>query len=70
MNKDEAVARLEDLISFLQNGYQGTGYCMCGSKIEHHGLGDGHSPVDEGLYYVDFYVKGLTETLEFIKNCN
>jgi hypothetical protein len=27
-----------------------TGYCMCGSPVDVHTWGDGHSPVDEGLY--------------------
>lgn len=68
MNKDQAISNLEDLISFLKNGYQGSGYCMCGSKMEHHGLYDGHAPVDSGLYYVDEYVQGLNEMIEFLRN--
>lgn len=24
---------------------------MCGSAVEAHGFGDGHSPVDAGVYY-------------------
>lgn len=27
-----------------------TGYCCCGSAVDKHGMGDGHSPVDEGDY--------------------
>jgi hypothetical protein len=28
-----------------------TGYCCCGSAIDGHGFGDGHTPVDEGAYH-------------------
>lgn len=28
-----------------------TGVCCCGSPVETHGFGDGHSPVDQGGYY-------------------
>lgn len=28
-----------------------TGYCCCGSKVDTHWMGDGHSPVDEGLHH-------------------
>lgn len=27
-----------------------TGYCCCGSPVDSHGFGDGHSPVDDGHY--------------------
>lgn len=29
-----------------------TGVCCCGSPVEGHGMGDGHSPVDEGSYFI------------------
>jgi hypothetical protein len=32
------------------------GYCMCGSKVEDHGFGDGHGPVDAWYYYRDKFV--------------
>ena len=28
-----------------------TGCCCCGSPVDSHGFGDGHSPVDEGVYF-------------------
>jgi hypothetical protein len=43
---------LNSTLAYLDGG-QETGFCMCGSRIEHHGMGDGHSPVDEGLYYAN-----------------
>lgn len=30
-----------------------TGCCMCGSPVDQHGMGDGHSPVDSGSYFLD-----------------
>lgn len=36
--------------------YEGT--CCCGSPIDRHGWGDGHSPVDMYHYYKDRYVSG------------
>lgn len=38
-------------LSVLHNADLRTGYCCCGSKVEMHTMGDGHSPVDEGTYY-------------------
>ncbi|QQM18183.1 hypothetical protein PQD73_gp019 [Stenotrophomonas phage Salva] len=32
------------------------GVCCCGSPVEHHGWGDGHSPVDMYHYYRDAYI--------------
>jgi hypothetical protein len=29
-----------------------TGTCCCGNPVEGHGFGDGHSPVDEGGYFI------------------
>lgn len=34
------------------------GWCMCGDKIENHGYGSGHSPVDAWHYNRDQYVYG------------
>jgi hypothetical protein len=35
---------------------QPRGYCCCGDRIEEHGFGCGHSPVDEYYYHRDLYV--------------
>lgn len=37
-----------------------TGYCMCGSPVEGHGIGDGHSPVDMGYYQLDMVRERLS----------
>lgn len=31
--------------------YASKEYCMCGSRVDAHGMGDGHSPVSEWDYY-------------------
>ena len=38
-------------LSVLHNADLRTGYCCCGSKVDMHIMGDGHSPVDEGTRY-------------------
>lgn len=46
---------------FIQRNYRHVeGYCMCGDKIEYHGFGSGHSPVDAWHYYRDQFVWGDT----------
>jgi hypothetical protein len=34
------------------------GYCMCGTKCDDHGFGDGHGPVDSWYYNRDQFVYG------------
>lgn len=34
-----------------------TGVCCCGSDVVGHGFGDGHSPVDEGEYFISEAIK-------------
>ena len=41
---------LEGVRSFLASAPLESGYCCCGSPVEGHGFGDGHSPVDELQY--------------------
>ena len=33
-----------------------SGCCMCGSPVDGHGWGDGHSAVDQGTYVVDQWI--------------
>jgi hypothetical protein len=35
-----------------QVGYE-TGICCCGGEVNKHTIGDGHSPVDQGAYYME-----------------
>lgn len=53
------LGKVLDLLAHTDNS---TGYCMCGSPVEGHGLGDGHSPVDEGQYMAQ-QLKESVETL-------
>jgi len=52
--KDEALKlaleALEKLQWSLEQADCSTGYCCCGSSVDGHTFGDGHSPVDEGEY--------------------
>jgi hypothetical protein len=54
MTKDEALdlalEALEHSIGMLERSDCSTGYCCCGSSVDGHTFGDGHSPVDQGEY--------------------
>lgn len=47
----ELVELLREARELIEHGDFREGYCMCGSAVEAHGFGDGHSPVDAGVYY-------------------
>jgi hypothetical protein len=47
-------------IDFLKTAPLESGYCCCGSAVKDHGMGDGHSPVDDLAYWA----AGLQEQLE------
>lgn len=51
----ERVAELEALLrdarELIDHGDFREGHCMCGSDVNRHTIGDGHSPVDSGVYY-------------------
>lgn len=38
-------------LTFLQSAPLESGVCCCGSAVAHHGMGDGHAPVDDLAYY-------------------
>ena len=40
-----------------------TGCCCCGSPVDSHGFGDGHSPVDEGVYFITQLIKAARAAL-------
>lgn len=42
---------LAQAAAMIRNADVETGVCCCGSPVETHGFGDGHSPVDQGGYY-------------------
>ena len=47
----EIAAALKAARDFIVSTDNTSGCCMCGSPVEGHGMGDGHSPVDEGSYH-------------------
>ena len=47
----ELVELLREARELIEHGDFREGHCMCGSAVEAHGFGDGHSPVDAGVYY-------------------
>lgn len=52
----------QSILHALENGDFTTGYCMCGSPVDGHGIGDGHAPVDAGVHYA-------MQTLEDLRKC-
>lgn len=54
---------LESARETIMHGRHSTGYCMCGSKVEGHSWGDGHSPVDEGEYFAWGVIERIDEAL-------
>lgn len=47
----EMLEALESAIALIRHGSFAEGHCLCGSPVDGHGIGDGHSPVDAGEYY-------------------
>jgi len=47
----ELVEALQGCLVMLERANCSTGYCCCGMRVDTHGFGDGHSPVDEGDYH-------------------
>lgn len=54
-DQGDEVRRLREALEraryAVERGEYATGCCCCGSSVASHGLGDGHSPVDEGDYF-------------------
>ena len=61
---EAARGLLRDARELISHGDFDTGVCCCGSSVASHGLGDGHSPVDEGGYYAD----GVSERIDALLN--
>ena len=59
-----ALEALEKSNGMLERADCSTGYCCCGSSVDGHTFGDGHSPVDEGEYYqgnaLEYWNKAIT----------
>lgn len=66
MNKDLIVAA-KAALEALERADCSTGYCCCGSSVESHGMGDGHSPVDEGSYYQLNVITALRAALDAVQ---
>ena len=49
--------------TFLTTAPLESGYCCCGDTIGSHGLGNGHSPVDELQYHASNLAEELRATL-------
>ena len=47
----ELEGLLRDSAELIKHGVFEDGYCCCGSSVDSHGLGDGHSPVDALAYH-------------------
>jgi hypothetical protein len=60
---DELREALTKAIDFLQTAPLESGVCCCGSPVEGHGFGDGHSPVDELRYHASNLAEGLAAAL-------
>lgn len=54
---------LESALEVIKQGDFSTGYCCCGSSMGSHGIGDGHSPVDDGEYNVSRFVESASAAL-------
>lgn len=63
MTKASLVYALRAARNFIAMSDNSTGYCMCGSPCDSHGMGDGHSPVDEGDYHAQMVLQEIDEAL-------
>lgn len=54
---------LREARELMERGDFRDGYCMCGSAVDTHTLGDGHSPCDAGEYYASQVIERIDDTL-------
>lgn len=54
---------LRKVRTFLHETPLESGVCMCGDDIKYHGIGSGHSPVDELTYYVGGLIEDIDKVL-------
>lgn len=65
---DAKIDRMRELLvrasSFIGSMNCATGVCCCGSPVDKHGMGDGHSPVDEGEYHAGLLLDDIKKELQ------
>ncbi|WAW38802.1 Lar family restriction alleviation protein [Pseudomonas aeruginosa] len=54
---------LRKLMELIEHGDFSEGHCMCGSPVDSHGIGDGHTPIDAGEYYAGQVMEELRALL-------
>lgn len=59
----ELLEALESAIELIRHGSFAEGYCICGSPVDSHGIGDGHSTVDAGEYYAGQVVENSVDII-------
>ena len=67
-DRELLLKQLKKALSMLERADCSTGYCCCGSKMDTHNLGDGHSPVDEGDYYLSKCIENTRELISSMEN--
>jgi hypothetical protein len=60
----ELEAALRQCFGCLERSDTSTGYCMCGSNVDHGAWADGHEPVDAGDYYAGKALEAARAALE------
>lgn len=63
----ELVELLREARELIEHGDFREGHCMCGSAVEAHGFGDGHSPVDAGVYYAGQVMERIDAKMATLK---
>ncbi|EMQ5478067.1 hypothetical protein ACSQO3_006656, partial [Pseudomonas aeruginosa] len=54
---------LRKWLELMEHGDYREGHCMCGSPVDSHGIGDGHTPIDAGEYYAGQVMEELRDLL-------
>ncbi|HBP0869558.1 TPA: hypothetical protein L5R06_003956 [Pseudomonas aeruginosa] len=54
---------LRKLLELIEHGDFSEGHCMCGSPVDSHGIGYGHTPIDAGEYYAGQVMEELRALL-------
>ena len=63
----DLVELLREARELIEHGDFREGHCMCGSAVEAHGFGDGHSPVDAGVYYAGQVMERIDAKMASLK---
>lgn len=67
-NRELLLKQLKAALFMLERADCSTGYCCCGSKMGTHTFEDGHSPVDEGDYYLLKCIENTREVISSMEN--